>query len=108
MGAVHAETQFLAVLAHKKHEQEHIRQNDPDCGKHSDIPYALPFASSPRLSLVSPCHCEAGGPGRFLSSPAPSIIVSQNDFGAARFRSEKEGDAARLSGASMQVFRALC
>jgi hypothetical protein len=37
VGAVYADTQFLSVLADKDHEQEHIRQNDTDCGSHADI-----------------------------------------------------------------------
>jgi hypothetical protein len=35
VGAIHHQSQFLPVLADEEHEQEHIPQNDPECGPHA-------------------------------------------------------------------------
>jgi hypothetical protein len=40
--AIHAETEFLPVLADIEDEQEHVSQNDDKCGNHRDRPYSLP------------------------------------------------------------------
>jgi hypothetical protein len=37
--AIDGEARFLPVLIEEEQEHEHVSQNDPDYGNHSDIPY---------------------------------------------------------------------
>jgi hypothetical protein len=98
MRAVHADTQFLPVLADKEHEQQHIRQNDPDSGNHADI--LIRRGSNLRVAYPrSDFHCcqlalvlaAAKTAGRRRVSIAFTIAVNLNDYGVCEVSRRKRG-----------------